>query len=97
MTVDLGSDLDVLSSFIFSTTGSFSLVFALLQSSLPEAFGLSLDSVLVSGVVEACSFLSEKSVLPFVACCSVFMGKATFGVVLADVSKVVLDEDAVFL
>lgn len=98
MTVDLGSGLGFLTSLDFSVTGSFSLLFALLQSSLPKGFGLSLDSALGSGVVvEACSFVSEKSALPFVVCCSVFIEAAAFSAALAGTSKVVLDEDAVFL
>lgn len=40
-----GSTLGFFSSLILSATGSLSLVFALLQSSLPEGFGLSLDAV----------------------------------------------------
>lgn len=84
------------SSLALSATGSLSLVFALLQSSLPEGFGLSLDSALVSGVVvEVCSFALEGS-LPLLVCCSAFVGAACFGATLAGTSRVVLDEDAAF-
>ena len=93
-TGELGSSLGFFPSLVLSATGSLSLVFALLQSSLPEGFGLSLDSAFASGiVVETCSFVSER-VLPFVICCSALVGVTSFGATLAGTSKVVLDEDA---
>jgi hypothetical protein len=90
-----GSALGFFSTFDLSTTGSFSLVFALLQSSLPEGFGRSLDSTLGSGVVvEPCSFVSEEGALPLIVGCSAFVGATSFGAALTGTSKVVLDEDA---
>lgn len=95
-TGESGSGLGFFSSFVFSATGSFSLAFALLQSSLPEGFGLSLASALGSGIIaETCSFVSEEGALPFVVCCSAFVGATSFGATVAGTSKVVLDEDAV--
>ena len=95
ITVDLGSSLGFFSSLVFSATGSFSLVFALLQSSFPEGLGLSLDSVLGSGVVvEACFFLSKRRGLHSVDCCSVFTEAAALSGALAGTSKVALEEDA---
>lgn len=95
MTVKSGSGLGFFSSLVFAATGSFSLVFALLQSSLPEGFSLSLDSVFGSVVVaETCSFVSEEGTLPFVVFCSALVGTTALGAALAGRSKVVLDEDA---
>ena len=94
---ELGFSLGFFSSLVLSATatGSFSLAFALLQSSLPEAFGLSLDSAFASGtVVETGSFVSERGGLPFVIRCSALIGVTSFGATLAGTSKVVLDEDA---
>lgn len=95
VTAESGSSLGFLSSLAFSATGSFSLVFALLQSSLPEGFSLSLDSVLGSIViVETRSFVSKWGALPFVICCSGLVGATGLGAALAGTSNVVLDDDA---
>lgn len=90
-----GSGLGFFSTFVLSTIGSFSLVFALLQSSLPEGFGFSFDSTFGRNVVvDLWSFVSKAGALPLVVCCSGFVGATGFGGALAGTSKVLLDEDA---
>lgn len=95
VTIDSGSGLGFFSSLVFSATGSFPLVFALLQSSFPEGFGLSLYSGLgCVVVVDTCSFFSEEEVLPFIVCCPAPVGATGLGSALVGISKVLLDEDA---